>query len=286
MGGKKGAAPALIIKLKALMPKVSKSEQRVLDFICQNPEKIIRFSISELAESCGVSDATVIRACRSAGASGYQELKVNLAQDIVLPIQNINEEISFDDDSRTIIEKVFQSTLNTLQYTRSTLDIGHLEKAVDCLLAADKIMIVGLGNSRSIALDLLHKFMRLGLNAVVYQDTHIDTIGASFLKPGNCLFAISHSGSTKDVVDCAKIAHEQGAKVITLSNIGKSPLLKYSDIPLHTASNETKYRIAAIDSRVAQVVLIDCIYTMIAIRKSDSVQGFNKIEKALHVKKY
>ncbi len=276
----------MIIKLKTLLPTVSKSEQQVLNFICQNPDKIIYFSVSELAESCHVSEATVIRACRSAGASGYQDLKVTLAQDIVLPIQSINEEISFSDDPATIVNKVFQSTLNTLQYTRNTIKIENLAKAADCLLNARRIMITGFGNSRAMALDLLHKLVRLGLDAVVYQDSHIDTIGSSFLTKDDCLFAISHSGSTKDVVDTARIAHEQGAKVISLSNIGKNPLLKYSDIPLHTASNETKYRIAAIDSRVAQVVLIDCIYTMIAIKKPDAVQGFNKIEKALHVKKY
>ena len=286
MNNKSAAQPALIIKLKTLLPTVSKSEQQVLNFICQNPDKIIYFSVSELAESCHVSEATVIRACKSAGASGYQDLKVTLAQDIVLPIQSINEEISFSDDPATIVNKVFQSTLNTLQYTRNTIKIENLAKAADCLLNARRIMITGFGNSRAMALDLLHKLVRLGLDAVVYQDSHIDTIGSSFLTKDDCLFAISHSGSTKDVVDTARIAHEQGAKVISLSNIGKNPLLKYSDIPLHTASNETKYRIAAIDSRVAQVVLIDCIYTMIAIKKPDAVQGFNKIEKALHVKKY
>ena len=280
------AQPAMIIKLKTLLPTVSKSEQQVFKFICENPDKIIYFSISELAESCHVSEATIIRACKSAGASGYQDLKVTLAQDIVLPIQSINEEISFSDDAATLVNKVFQSTLNTLQYTRNTIRIEDIEKAADCLLNARRIMIIGFGNSRAIALDLLHKLVRLGLNAIVYQDSHIDTIGASFLTEDDCLFAISHSGSTKDIVDTARIAHEQGAKVITLSNIGKNPLLKYSNISLHTASNETKYRIAAIDSRVAQIVLIDCIYTMIAIRKKDAVQGFNKIEKALHVKKY
>ena len=55
MNNKSAAQPALIIKLKTLLPTVSKSEQQVLNFICQNPDKIIYFSVSELAESCQIS---------------------------------------------------------------------------------------------------------------------------------------------------------------------------------------------------------------------------------------
>ena len=278
--------PALIIKMKAIYPNLSKSEQKVVRFICLDPSKIIRLSVAGFAEECKVSEATVIRACRSVGLTGYQDLKVTLAHDTVTPLQSINEEITPDDSINTIVDKVFQSTLHTLQYTRSILHINDLEKAVEYLTQANIIHIMGLGNSLAIALDLQHKLLRLGLSAVAYQDTHLQTISCSFMKPNDCLFAISHSGSTKDVVDCARIAKEQGSKVITLSNIGKSPLVEFSDVPLYTASNETRYRIAAIDSRIAQMALIDCLYTMIAIKNPHSVEGFRKIEKSLQNKKY
>ena len=277
--------PALIIKMRTLYPSLPKSEQKVIDFICKEKSNIIHLSVSDFAEQCKVSEATVIRTCRSAGLSGYQEMKVTLARDLVTPLQSINEEITSSDDDAAIVEKVFQSTLHTLTYTRSILKIEELEKAVNALMKAKRIVIAGLGNSRAIALDFQHKLIRLGLDACVYQDSHIETISCSFLTPNDCFVAISHSGSTKDVVDSAKMAKQQGAVVISLTNIGKSPLTKYADIQLHTASNETRYKIAAIDSRVAQVVIIDCLYTMIAIKKPNAVQAFGKFELALHEKK-
>jgi len=278
--------PALILKMQAMMPSLSKSEKRVVNFISQNPSKIIHLSVAGFAEACGISEATVIRTCRSLGMEGYQDLKVSLAQDIVTPLQSINEEITPEDTIDRIIDKVFQSTLHTLQFTHDTLKTETLEQAAECIMKAKSILIIGLGNSHAIAMDLQHKLLRLGINADTYADSHIQTIRASFLTKGDCLVAISHSGSTKDIVDCARIAKNQQATVISMSNIGKSPLTETSDIELYTASNETKYRIAAIDSRIAQMAIIDCIYTIIAMRKPSAVEGFRKIEKALQTKKY
>ena len=276
----------MILKMKTLYPSLSKAEQRVVDYICKDPGKIIHLSVAGLAEECGSSEATVIRCCRSLGLQGYQDLKVTLAQDIVTPLESINEEIKPNDTAKVITDKVFQSTMHTLQFTHDTLQIESIEKAADCIMNAKSILIVGLGNSHAISLDLEHKLLRLGLPADTYLDSHFQTIKATFLTKEDCLIAISHSGSTKDIVDCARIAKAQGATVISFSNIGKSPLTEYADIQLFTASNETKYRIEAIDSRIAQMAIIDCIYTIIAMKKPNTVEGFRRIVKNLQSKKY
>ena len=83
---------------------MSKSEQQVIDYISKNPEQVIYLSVAGLAENSGVSDATVIRACRSIGLNGYQELKVTLAQDIVSPLQSIHEEIGPEDAPSVFID--------------------------------------------------------------------------------------------------------------------------------------------------------------------------------------
>ena len=80
------SSPALVLKMQALLPTLSKSEQKVATYIIENPEKVIYQSVAELAEESGVSDPTVVRACQRLGLSGYQELKVTLAQDIVTPL--------------------------------------------------------------------------------------------------------------------------------------------------------------------------------------------------------
>lgn len=279
--------PALIMKMKALRKSLSKSEERVISYIIDHPEEVVYLSVSGLAEKSGVSDATVVRTCRKIGMSGYQDLKVTLAQDIVTPLQSIHEEITEHDNDITIMEKVFQSTIHTLKFTYDTFKIESISKAVELICASKQIAIIGLGNSNSIAVDAMHKFMRLGINAYAFTDSHMQMIKSSYLSKDDLVFAISHSGSSKDVVDAAATAKKNGAKVISLTNIGKTPLGDIADVQLTTASKESMYRIVAIASRVAQMAIIDTIYTIIATRrKNESVETFHNIEKAMESKKY
>ena len=277
---------ALIVKIKAMMGHMSKAERRVADYIVQNPDEVIHLTVSELADLTSVSNATVIRTCQRIGSGNYQDLKITLAQEIVTPMQSINEELSFEDDPATILDKVFNTERQALDYTRNNIDMKELIRAVDALQNARTIHVLGMGNSRAIAQDLEHKLLRLGLNAVMRGDGHMDIISASFLKPGDVMFAISYSGSTMDVINAAKVAKQNGATVISLTNMGRSPLYDVADIHLSTSASESKYRIVALSSRIAQMAIVDTIYTLIALRKPDAVSGFHKLEKALGTTKY
>lgn len=278
--------PALLLKMKALRSKLSKSEQQVVDYIIENPEKVIYLSVAGLAESSSVSDATVVRTCRSLGLNGYQDLKVTLAQDIVTPLQSIHEEINQDDSASLIIDKVFQGTMHALNFTHDTLKVESIEAAADVIMNAKTVTIMGLGNSHAVAIDLQHKLMRLGINANAYVDSHMQAINATHLGPGDVVFSISHSGSSMDIVDSTQIARDNGATTISLTNIGISPLSKLTDIQLYTASKETRYRIVAMSSRIAQMAIIDSIYTIIASKKPNAIDSFHCIEKSLNKKKY
>lgn len=278
--------PALLLKMKALHSSLSRAEQQVVDYIVAHPEKVIYLSVAGLAEQSGVSEASVVRACRSIGLDGYQDLKVTLAQDLVTPLQSIHEEIEEGDSVSTIIDKVFQGTMHTLNFTHDTLKASAIETAADALMRARTISVMGLGNSYSTAIDLQHKLLRLGKCATAYPDSHLQAIAAVHLGKDDVVFSISHSGSSRDIVDNTRIAKENGAFTISLTNIGSSPLSKLTDVQLYTASKETQYRIVAMSSRIAQMAIIDSIYTIIASKSADITDGFRSIEKALKTKKY
>ena len=276
----------MLMKIEAMRSGLSKSELLVCDYILAHPEEVIHLSVSELAVKSGVSDATVIRASQKIGSSSYQDLKISIAKDIVTPLQGVNEEINADDPAGRVTEKVFQGILHTLDFTYRTQDPGLLEKAADILLSANRICICGLGNSHAIAADIQHKFMRLGLSATAYADNHLQVICANSMKSNDVLFAVSHSGSSRDIVHAAEIALRNNASVISLTNVGRSPLADISTVALHTASNETKYRRVALSSRIAQMAIVDVLYTMIALKKPDVFEGFHNIEKDLAQTKY
>lgn len=152
---------------------------------------------------------------------------------------------------------------------------------------ANKIVVFGLGNSASIAIDACHKFLRTGLNAVSYSDNHMQVIAASHLTPKDVVIGVSHSGSSKDIVEALKRARECGATTISITNKGKSPILKYSYIVLSTSSQETEYNILALNSRIVQLAIVDTLYFYVVYNRSDqAIESIKETEHSLLLKKY
>ncbi len=278
--------PLLRLLMESMRDSLGNAERKVINYALKYPEEVIYLSVAGLAEASGVSDATVVRACRKLGLDGYQDFKLTLAQDIVTPMQNIHEGVTENDDAALIVEKVFQGTIQALTLTKESLDVDSLEKAANAIMKAKRVVILGMGGSHSVAVDLQHKLLRLGIDAVTFTDSHMQTITTSLLTNEDLVFAISHSGSSKDIVDNTKLAKKNGAVTISMTSKGSSPLSKITDIQLFTNSNETKYRIVALSSRIAQEAIIDTLYTLIALRDKKYVDGFHKIEKAIQHKKY
>ncbi len=253
----------------------------------ENQDKMIYFSITDLAEQCKTSEATIIRVCRKLGYSGFQEMKINVARELVDPIERIHEEIDIEDNSTELIEKIFSSNIKTITMTKSVLDPKEIEKACDSILKSNKIVVIGLGNAGAIALDAAHKFLRLGFNVSGYTDNHLQAIASSVIKEGDVMLGISHSGSSRDIVESMDLARKNKAITICITSYGKSPITFVSDIKLFTASTETKYRTFALSSRIAELSIIDTLYTYLALKKgNEAIANFEGVEKALLSKKY
>lgn len=275
---------ALIFKIRSLIPELSKAEALVAEYISGNPGEVIKLSVSALADCCGVSEPTVIRACRNIGFSGYQALKIALIQSLNAPVQCAGEEVTADDSMQNAIGKVFAAALDAVTLTRDNINLSDMENAAEALLNARRIFIFGVGGSAAVASDVQHKFSRLGLDAVAYSDLNLQAIAAAYAKPEDVVFSISHSGSSKAVVDNTAIAKSNGATVISLSSMGKSPLTELADISLFTSANETRYRIVAISSRIAELTIIDSLYSYMSFRTGNEENL--KIEKVIEDQMY
>ena len=265
--------------------EMGRAEKKIADWILKNPGKLIPLSISELADNCKCSEATIVRFARRLGYDGYQALKISLAREE--NTSNISESITPGDSSYEIFGKVCNDIYCSLERTRKVLDEKALGEAAEKILAANRIITLGLGNSASVAVDMSHKFLRAGCNAVAYTDNHMQAIAASHLAEGDVAIGISHSGSSRDIVDALRIAKERGASTICITNYGKSPIIKVSDIVLQTYSDETRYSILALNSRIAQLAIVDALYFYIVFHKGDAaIAAIAATEKALLSKKY
>ena len=171
-------------------------------------------------------------------------------------------------------------------HTGSVLNSESLENAAEAIHRASRVLVIGLGASASVAMDAAHKLLREGVDCTFCQDNHLQIIHASHLTERDVVLAISHSGASKDILETLELARSCGAKTISISNYGKTPIEKYSDICLHTASDETQYRTLALASRVSQLAIIDTLYLYVAMRRDRSaLAAIKKVEDALTTKK-
>ena len=260
------------------------AEKKIADFLMKNPSGILPLSITELAEKCGGSEATIVRFAKRLGFDGYQQLKISLAQEENVP--SIGADISKEDDAATVFSKVCDDIYCSLEKTKKALSPKNLEKACQAILNAKDILLFGLGNSASVALDAAHKFFRLGLSAHAYTDNHMQVIAAAHTDEKCVVIGFSHSGSSKDIVQALELAKAQNATTIAVTNYGKSPIDKVSDVILSTVSDETNYSILGLKSRIASLAIVDAIYSWLVCHLSASSEKINETESALQRKKY
>ncbi|MCT2342800.1 MurR/RpiR family transcriptional regulator [Niallia taxi] len=269
-------------KIRSYYARLSEKEKKIADYILENPEKIIHSTINELAEDLNVADATVFRFCKRIGFKGYQAMKIALASEIIEPIQHIHEEINEQDNVATVTEKVFMSNIRTLENTLQLVNGTSIQKAADFLLAAQRVEFYGTGGSAVIAMDAFHKFVRTGIKAFTFIDSHFQLMSASQLSDRDVAVIISHSGTNKDTINILKTAKTNGAKTISITGYPKSPIAQHADVALFTSSEETEFRSEALSSRIAQLSLIDALYVnMMILNKDTANKSLKKIRNAI-----
>lgn len=268
-------------KIHDLLPQLSKTEQRVASYVLENAEKVTSFTVSDLAEGSGASDATVVRTCKSLGFTSFQDFKVSMARNLASPLRTSFSAIAPGDTPDVVVDKIFQENIYTLQLTHNALCSRQVAKAADFLRSARRILIFGLGESNAVAMDLQHKLMRLGKTAHAYTDSYLQQMAAVIAEEGDVVVAVSHQGNSIDVVEATKNCRSRGAKVISLTSAAKSPLAKCSDVVLTTVSRETQFRMNSISSRLAQFTIIDCLCNILYLEKPHCNEIFADIDEAL-----
>lgn len=196
--------------IRSCLEALRASEKKVAKCVLADPEAVIRSSITELAEKAGTSEPTVIRFCRKLGLGGYLELRLNLARDLP-SAQYIFENVG-EKDFAEIVSKILNAHREAISNTLNKLNLDDLEAAVQALLAARRIEFYGVGGSAIVARDAHHKFFRLGLPCIAYDDPHMQVMSAALLSPEDVVIAVSHTGSTKDIIDSVQVARKAGLR--------------------------------------------------------------------------
>lgn len=278
---------SVLSRLMAARPSLGQTKQRIADFVIENAASIVHMSVTEVAERVQASEGSVIGLCKDIGATGFQNLKISLAHDLVQPIQFIHEDLQRDDSTANVINKIFQSDMQAMRDTLSVLDAEAMSHAVALLRKAERIEVYGIGSAAPIAEDAHYRMLRIGLNCKVVLDSHVQAISASLTNPAVATLTVSHSGSTLETILATRLAKEAGAKTICITNYGKSPIQAYADIVLYTMAKETRFRTEAMTSRIAQLAIVDALITCLALADYDqAVDTIQSTFDVLSAKRY
>ncbi|MGM0409424.1 MAG: MurR/RpiR family transcriptional regulator [Bacillota bacterium] len=267
-----------ILRINSYMEQLKPAEKKVAKFILNNREEVIHLSITKLASEAGVSEATVVKFCQHIGYSGYQELKIMLAQaDKEGKHEHIYGEIEADDNNEEIINKIFQIYDQSLHNTKKLLDNEKITKAIEAIINSKRIFFFGFGASGIVAEDSELKFKRINYLAESIKDNHRQKTMASLLSNEDLVVAISDSGRTKELIESLKIAKKAGAKIMAITSNMGSPVTDISDIVLLISSKETPFRGSALASRMAQLAVIDVLFLGVATTEYDqTIEALSK----------
>lgn len=250
-------------RIDSIYYSLSKTEQKIADFVLQSPNYVARNSISALSEKISISEAKIFQFSKKLGFKGFKDFKIGLLTDEFDSDISIHENIKSGDPISSIIQKVFDSSIKSLKDTLSLIDEQKMMEAVTILLNAHTVKVFGLGGSNCIAHDTYHKFLRSPITVNYTSDSLMQLMESTLLTKNDVAIIFSHTGRTKDIINMAKNIKNNDAKIIAITSSPSSKLAQLSDVCLVSVSEEISYRSEALASRISQLAIVDSLFVQI-----------------------
>jgi len=253
-------------QIRTRLPSLTPLEGKVAADILARKDITDATPLTLVADGSGVSEAMVVKVAKKLGFAGFREFRQGLIDYYQSETAALYSEISEDDTSVQIVQKVFRTAMQALEETFAILDLAAFERAADYLHRARQRDFYGFGGSAQIARDVSHKFLRIGLRSSVFDDAHMMMMSASLLGPDDVALAFSHSGRTTAIIDAVELARRNGARVIAVTNYPDSALARAVDVVLCSTAENSALLGENATARIAQLNLLDALFVAIAQR--------------------
>ncbi|MBY3115626.1 MULTISPECIES: MurR/RpiR family transcriptional regulator [Rhizobium] len=253
-------------RIRMMMPLLTPLEAKVVDTVFALREFSDDTSLKQIADDAGVSEAMVVKITKKLGFAGYRDFRAAVSQYNRQPTAEMHQELSVDDTSQEIVQKVFRTSINALEETLSILDMEAFDRAADLIHRAKQRDFYGVGGSAQIARDVSHKFLRIGVRASVFDDSHMMLMSASLLVDGDIAIGFSHSGNTTAVIEAIQLARRNGARTIAITNYNSSALAQAADVVLCSTAQGSPLMGENAAARIAQLNILDAVFVAVAQR--------------------
>ena len=264
----------VLVTLSDYLPHSSPTERTIIEYILRSPESAVNETIKQLCANTFSSQATVVRLCTKMGFSGYRDFRQTFRSELEIIRRSKVKKVSpitAGDDLEEIASKVNYSNMKALQDTFDLLDTEILDSCIRLMEKANNIGLFGIGAGLVVARDLHMKMLRINRPCFFSDDWHNQRIQAQNLGPDDLAIVISYSGRTREVVECTQILKKNNCPVIAVTQKKNSPIANLSTYNLYVAADEQEIRNGATASRIAQLNVIDILYSAYSYRVYDSL---------------
>lgn len=245
-----------IANIRNKLDGVFSAERRVAEFILKNPEQVVTLNVADIAEQSGVSDATVIRLCKHLGYTGFYQMKLQMAHELgrnqLLRGRSGAEKPATSDD---LIKELAASILNI----SANIDMQVLVACVEKIRSAGTVYFVAAGNSIPVASSLSFRLGRIGIRAVHSSMSEQMIININNGTKDDVVIGISHSGSSKHVINAFELAKKKGIQTIALTDSKRSSAEQSADLTLSTGITESSVYLFGATSYLFLYALTDLI---------------------------
>ena len=263
------------LRIRSIYDSLSNAEKKVADYFLSNVENVFNKPIAQLAQEAGVSKVAWVRFCKDIGFDGLKDLKKALfaqmrdksGEAVADPFSDVRDVA----DTKSLIEGIKQSSIRALQDTAELLDPDSLDEAARAILNARSVRIFGVGASGMVGNDLHSKLMRINKNSYFATDHHTQLTYAASMTAQDVAVLISMSGTTSEMLELLSLSKRCNTPTIALTKYSKTPLAMDADTVLYISSQEITMRSGAMSSRLAQLMVIDALFTAVAHMDYDSI---------------
>ncbi len=266
-----GMSNDLLRRMEDGMSSFSKGQRQIARYIIDHYEKAAYMTASKLGAAVNISESTVVRFAIELGFDGYPEFQ-RAMQDIIRNrltsfqrIEVTNHLIGDGD----VLEKVLNSDAEKIKHTAEWIDHTAFDAAVDKLIGAKRIYILGVRSSEALAGFLNYSLRMVFDNVQLIHATSGSEVFEQLVNigPNDVLFAISFPRYSKRVVTAVEFAHRAGADVVALTDSVKSPIAALADQLLTAQSDMASF----VDSLVAPLSILNALIVALSRKKQDEL---------------
>ena len=259
------------------------SERKIGNYIIQHTAEVVDMTVGELAQACGVSDASVSRFCKKINMKGFHHLKITLAKEISekgIEEEEVSNHISVNDIEQSL-KNILANKVTEITQTVSMMDAKQLSEILNKLNMARTVQFFAVGNTIPVAIDGAFKLNQIGVPAV--SGTIWETqIGYTYnMTAEDVVIAISNSGESTAVLRALEAAKSAGATTLSITNSEKSSAAQLSDYHITTATREKLFLDGYCFSRVSATTVIEILYLFLTSMRKDAYKSIVRHEQAI-----